>query len=39
MFLFVLVYSLLHMTDEKNIETLMNRGFTEDQARWRTKTK
>lgn len=39
MFLFVLVYTLLHMTDEKNIETLMNRGFTEDQARWRTKKK
>ena len=39
MFLFVLVYTLLHMTDEKNIETLMNRGFTEDQARLRTKKK
>ena len=39
MFGFVLVYSLLHMTDEKNIETLMDRGFTEDQARWRTKRK
>ena len=39
MFLFVLVYSLLHMTDEKNIQTLMNRGFTEDQARLRTKRK
>jgi len=37
MFGFVLVYSLLHMTDQKNIETLMNRGFTEDQAKWRTK--
>jgi hypothetical protein len=35
MILFVLIYSLLHMTDQKNIETLMNRGFTEDQARWR----
>jgi len=39
MFGFILVYSLLHMTDQKNIETLMNRGFTEDQAKWRTKTK
>lgn len=39
MFLFVIIYSLLHMTDEKNIETLMDRGFTEDQARWRSKRK
>jgi len=37
MFLFVLVYSLLHMTDEKNIKTLMNRGFTEEQARYRSR--
>ena len=37
MFLFVLIYSLLHMTDQKNIETLMKRGFTEDQARFKSK--
>ena len=37
MFLFILGYSLLHMTDEKNIKTLMNRGFTEDQARYRSR--
>jgi len=37
MFLFILIYSLMHMTDENNIQTLMDRGFTEDQARWRTK--
>jgi len=39
MFLGVIAYMLFHMTDEKNIETLMDRGFTEDQARWRTKRK
>lgn len=37
MFLVILVYFLLHMTDQKNIETLMKRGFTEDQARFRNK--
>ena len=37
MFLFVFVYSMLHMTDEKNINTLMDRGFTEDQAIRQTK--
>jgi len=39
MFLGIIAYMLFHMTDEKNIETLMDRGFTEDQARWRTKRK
>ncbi len=34
-FLGIVVVYLLHMTDEKNIETLMNRGFSEEQARWR----
>ena len=34
-FLGIVVVYLLHMTNEKNIKTLMNRGFTEDQARWR----
>ncbi len=34
-FLGIVVVYLLHMTNEKNIETLMNRGFSEDQARWR----
>jgi len=37
MFLLVIVYYLLHMTDQANIETLMRRGFTEDQARYRSR--
>jgi hypothetical protein len=37
MFISIVVYMLMHITDEKTIETMMTRGFTEDQARAKTK--